>query len=50
MTIITLNFQNWSVYVNNRSTWGIAKHRIYLKGYIWTPFVKTKFQTFKEEK
>jgi len=47
--MILINFGKWHTSVNNRSTWGIVKKRIYFKKYRWTPFVRIKFQIFKQE-
>jgi hypothetical protein len=47
--MIFINFDKWHTSVNNRSTWGIVKKRIYFKKYMWTPFVRMKFQILKQE-
>jgi len=47
--MILINFGKWHTSVNNRSTWGIVKKRIYFKKYRWTPFVRIKFQTLKQQ-
>jgi hypothetical protein len=47
--MILINFGKWDTSVNNRSTWGVVKKKIYFKKYMWTPFVIIKFQILKEE-